>query len=1007
MGRPQQHDMEPQTPLGDEGAIVVPSDNINPGETIASENEETNMTDGPEYFAPPAHLAARFWNKSAARRKSSATSSRRNSLSSVNSHGSSLSQRRASSIGCQSNYIAQHLRRASIIESRKARLADRAAHAEQVRLRAALVKAAPRGSISNSEERALAAQLAKEKYLAKVAAACAEEVARAKRIAEEVKERKLAEEARVRLEMEERQVEAEKRRAEYQRNLQARRARRADSSEKKLSTLEEIVDMDEEAVVDDTTDETATEVPELKLTPDRAARRLQRTFRLHLRHKIVQAYTSIDLHGRSTRDSFEDMTALVAETHTIETTTALLTQLGLQDKNDENASLNTRTFLSAFMLTGHPITVLNNKNGAQEQDLLAKSTELINQFASTIARLAGWNNFSPNATQLETLSQAYSAYTSAFAAWRLQDSSVIIEGMVASFVELDAIWQTVKDDTRGEVASDYREGIRDNQVMLLSRIRKLAGPDRADTLIKKAIRESRKKRPKKRPTAEVRPRGVESAQTETPAARSSFESTVESPVDAVELPNLALNPPSGVVQIKDLDVLMPSNRVLTHELAINKDFKLEDTKAEKRGEVYGAICEHMKQAFEAGTGGVWTVSAAENVREKLLRMLKPGNSMHTLISNTLDLDSINRQCQQGVFSYDGFFEFMAQILPKLCAPFRDAEIKALTEELQTSNADVNAMIDKLLKLLRAVDLLSLDYTNFMIMNAAPTLLREAPGYEHRMFAKDLESGTISLDKTKTWWRSSYATLSAEADRRDPEAVRNPADRPASHKVYAHALLGLAAEQGELQEASIPETLMLDVGRLQRIRSEVIRLSIVGAVLLTAKNLLRRDSRSQWKNEASRLWQLLSAERYDGRTDNLTTSQKAFGILENAHNMPPATKQHLSGTIARFFAQAAAISAPSHSTSVRLTDPVLKVLFQRLRTHIGSRLSASTSSERVRAASSASEALASFGMPEFTAQVGTIVETLEKVREVDWKAHAVWHESVFRELLQAESAGGGG
>ena len=1002
MGRPQEHTTQPQTPLGDEGAIVAPSDTTNPGETIASENEETTMADGPEYFAPPAHLAARFYrNKAAARRKSSATSSRRNSLSSVHSHASSLSQRRASSAGCQSNYIAQHLRRASIIESRKARLADRAAHAEQVRLRAALVKAAPRGSITNSEERALAAQLAKEKYLAKVAAACAEEVARAKRIAEEVKGRKLAEEARVRLEMEERQAEAEKRRAEYQRNLQMRRARRADSSEKKLSTLEEVVDMDEEAVVD----EEKVEVPEVKLTPEQAARRVQRSFRLHLRYKVVQAYTSIDLHGRSSRDSFEDMTALVAESSIIDTTTALLTQIGLQDKNDENASLNTRTFLSAFMLTGHPITVLNNKNGAQEQDLLAKSTELINQFESTVARLAKWNNFSPNATQLETLSQAYSAYTSAFAAWRLQDSSVIIEGMVASFVELDAIWQTVKDDTRGEVASDYREGIRDNQVMLLSRIRKLAGPDRADTLIKKAIRESRRKRPKKRPTAEVRPRGVESAQTESPTAQSSFEATAESPVDAVELPNISLHPPAGVVQIKDLDVPMPSNRALTHELAINKDFKLEDTKAEKRGEVYRAICEHMKQAFETGTGAVWTVSAAENVREKLLRMLKPGNSMHTLISNTLDLDSINRQCQQGVFSYDGFFDFMAQILPKLCAPFRDAEIKALTEELQTSNTDVNTMIEKLLKLLRAVDLLSLDYTNFMIMNAAPTLIREAPGYEHRMFAKDLESGAISLDKTKTWWRSSYATLCAEADRRDPDAIRNPADRPASHKVYAHALLGLVAEQGELQEASIPETLMLDVARLQRIRSEVIRLTIVGAVLLTAKNLLRRDSRSQWKNEASRMWQLLSAERYDARTDDLSTAQKAFSILDNAHNMPPSTKQHLSGTISRFFAQAAAVSSPSHSTSVRLTDPVLKVLFQRLRTHIGSRLSASTSSERVRAASSASEALASFGMPEFTAQVGTIVETLEKVREVDWKAHAVWHESVFRELQLADGGGG--
>ena len=81
--------------------------------------------------------------------------------------------------------MAQHLRRTSILESRKARLADRAAHAEQVRLRAALAKKTPRSS--NSEERALAAQQARERHLAQVAAVCAEEVRRAKKVAEDMK----------------------------------------------------------------------------------------------------------------------------------------------------------------------------------------------------------------------------------------------------------------------------------------------------------------------------------------------------------------------------------------------------------------------------------------------------------------------------------------------------------------------------------------------------------------------------------------------------------------------------------------------------------------------------------------------------------------------------------------------------------------------------------------------------------------------------------------------------
>ncbi|KAK5127378.1 hypothetical protein LTR85_006717 [Meristemomyces frigidus] len=937
---------------------------------ITTHVENVNMADqnDDQTYAPPAHLAARFYrNRANARRKSSAASSRRNSLSSAQSHTSS---RRGSGVGCQSNYVAQHLRRASIIESRKARLADRAAHAEQVRLRAALAKAAPRGSISVSEERALAAQVAKEKYLAKVAAACAEEVARAKRIAEEVKERKLVEEARVRLEMEERHAEVEKRRSEYQRNLQARRARRADSTEKKLAIVEELGDVDEEAVED-----------EPVLSEEAASRRIQTAWRLSRKRRVVSDFLKLDL-NTGTKADFDDMTALLANSTVISTTIGLLTQLGLQDA--DNAALNTKTFLSAYLMTAHPVAVLGKRTGAQEQDLMAKASDLLTNFENTLTRLAPWNSYAPNSTQLETLSQSYSSYTSAFAAWRLQDSSVLIEGMVASFVELDAIWQTVKDDSRGDGINDYREGIRDNQVMLLSRIRKLAGADRADTLIKKAIRESRKRRPKRRNAAEVRPRGVEpSSSNEVDVSGAEIEPTTSDVLNLSE----AISSQSTADVTRKLFTPMPSNRILTHELAIDKDYKLTDSSETSalRDDLYRSICAAMRQGFEDGSGNLWTVSAAENVREKLLRMLKPGNSMHTLIRDTLDLDSIDRQCQANVFSYDGFFGFMANILPKLCAPFRDAEIGALCQQLQdTSDSGLDKMIDKLFKLLRAVDALSLDYTNFMMMSAAPTLIKEAAGYEARAFAADLDAGKITLEGTKRWWQSALNHLSAEADRRDPEGHR--LDHPTAAKIYARALVDLAMESnGALEPDLIPETLALDLDRLRGLRRQAVQITVIGAVLLTAKNLLKRDVRAQWKNEASRLWQLLSNESLESSgSEEPSTAQKAFSILETAHNMPPATKQQLSSTITRLFGQAA---------GSRFSDPVLKVMFQRLRTHVLMRMSASTSSERVRAASSASDALTSCGLGEMVTQVSSMVDTLDKVRTVDWQAHGRWYEQI--------------
>jgi hypothetical protein len=338
---------------------------------------------------------------------------------------------------------------------------------------------------------------------------------------------------------------------------------------------------------------------------------------------------------------------------------------------------------------------------------------------------------------------------------------------------------------------------------------------------------------------------------------------------------------------------------------------------------------------------------------------------------------------------------MANILPKLCAPFRDAQVKVLAEDLESNNGeDMGAMIEKLFRLLHFIDLLSLDYSNFLLMNAAPVLIRESAGYESRMFAADLASGKITLACTNRWWRNASVNMLTEADRRDPEQVRNPADRPTAHHIYTRGLVDITFGQGPPSINDVPETLALDVERLCIIKQKALHMTVIGAILLVAKNMLKRDVRSPWKAEAARLWDLLSKESPSETTpedDLASLSSRAFGILENAHNLPPSTKIALQSAVFRVINQA---------STQRFTDPVAKVLSSRLRSHVFSRVVAKTSSERVRAASSASEALATAGLPEFVTQVGEMVELLRKVAEVDWASHAVWYEQVAREISDA-------
>ncbi|KAK5189609.1 hypothetical protein LTR16_007931, partial [Cryomyces antarcticus] len=218
------------------------------------------------------------------------------------------------------------------------------------------------------------------------------------------------------------------------------------------------------------------------------------------------------------------------------------------------------------------------------------------------------------------------------------------------------------------------------------------------------------------------------------------------------------------------------------------------------------------------------------------------------------------------------------------------------------------------------------------MNVAPTLLREASAYEQRQFAQDLEKGVITLQKTKHWWRNASVNVLTEAERRDPESVNRPADRPTSERIYARGLVDLAVATTPLQETDLPETLHLDKSRIVRIRGDALRITTIGAILLTAKNLLKREMRSQWKTEAARIWDILLKDGYDSTAES----------------------------------------------TVSMSDRILS----RLKSHIFLRVSASSSGERVRAASNASESLATSGLSEFIVQVGGIVDTLGRISEVD-------------------------
>ncbi|KAE9377798.1 hypothetical protein N431DRAFT_434955 [Stipitochalara longipes BDJ] len=959
--------------------------------------EESNDN---KIHTPPPRIAARFYRPSTNRRKSSAASSRRNSVSSAHSHQSHASSRH---VGPQSNYIAQHLRRASIIEDRKARLADRAAHAEKVRLRAALAKAAPR-STTNSEERALAAQQAREKNLAEIVAACAEEVKRAKGIAESMKEKREAEGKKLRREMEERLAEAERRREEILNRGNGKRGRSLSHPRKSTSPLPTVRETISEAT---------------------AAARIQQKWRVHQRWKAVKDFAALGLTIDSVREtSFEKVVDLLAQEKVLVGTAQILRICGL--KEGETGSVNemtaVRTFLSAFLILGHPTQVLSGKgdNTEQEQvgalpmrrddlanpqlqDLVAKARDLLISFENVLSRLNAANSYTPPPAQLSTLSEVYATFFNAFIAWKARDSSTLIDMMVLQFVELDSIWQSVKDSTELAVTDSYRDGIRENQLKLMVRIKRLAGAVQGKKMITNAIREARKARAAKKPVGDSRPRAADSPAPSQPTIDelSAAEKLVTSHLQTLTPPS---TPPrhrqSRADELRLFRPILPENRVLTHEVAINREYRIEEDALEERTSTMQSIFDMMRQELVTGNSDAWVLAMADNIRVRLQQLLKEGNSMHKLIGEALDSEIVARELQGGSFSYEKFFTFMATLLPRLCAPFRDEEIKDIVEKkMQTGD-----VVDRLAALMHGIDLMQLDYANFMLMQAAPELVKNASQYETARFAELMEETSGNLSATEAAWGEARTKVMAEVARRDPENVRLARSLPTPEKIYAQMMTDIFTSFDA--SIPIPETLQLDTKRITRIRADVLRIVTSGAILLQCKNLLKRDVRSQWKTEATRIFSVLENSKSPEQA-----TQGIQAALESSRSMPVATKNHIKELVARIVSAAAAISispspiaSPSSTPAVtELRDPVMRLLMTRLRGHILGRLAAATEKEKVKSASTASESLATLGLPEFVQKVGAIVEEVGKVGACDRESHGMWYEVVARKAEEVEAS----
>ena len=115
-------------------------------------------------------------------------------------------------------------------------------------------------------------------------------------------------------------------------------------------------------------------------------------------------------------------------------------------------------------------------------------------------------------------------------------------------------------------------------------------------------------------------------------------------------------------------------------------------------------------------------------------------------------------------------------------------------------------------------------------------------------------------------------------------------------------------------------------------------------------------------------------------------------------MPAATKQHLRALVSKVITASQEMAI--HGTEPR--EPVLRLLLTRLRGNILARLAPGSASERVKAANTAGEKLASLGLSEFVDRVRGVSMLLERIGAVDRSAHGAWWDAIATKVEQEDT-----
>nr|XP_006138052.1 T-complex protein 11-like protein 2 [Pelodiscus sinensis]XP_006138053.1 T-complex protein 11-like protein 2 [Pelodiscus sinensis]XP_014436550.1 T-complex protein 11-like protein 2 [Pelodiscus sinensis]XP_025034693.1 T-complex protein 11-like protein 2 [Pelodiscus sinensis] len=282
-----------------------------------------------------------------------------------------------------------------------------------------------------------------------------------------------------------------------------------------------------------------------------------------------------------------------------------------------------------------------------------------------------------------------------------------------------------------------------------------------------------------------------------------------------------------------------SNLTLAHEIAVNENFHMEHVDL-PRNSLEGRVKQIVHKAFwdlleselnEDPPEYDHAIKLFEEIKETLLSFLTPGaNRIRNQICEVLDADLLRQQVEHNAVDVLGLANYVINTMGKLCAPIRDDDIKQLKA---TGN-----IVELLRQIFHVLDLMKMDMVNYTIQNLRPQLQRNLVDYERTKFQEILEETPSALDLTTEWIKESIKdellSVSCETTS-SPGAIGSSKPNLSPTLVLNNGYLKLL--QWDYQKKAIPETLVTDEVRLQKLKEKLNALQIIACVSLITSNMV--------------------------------------------------------------------------------------------------------------------------------------------------------------------------